>query len=79
MNALVNKLFVMLERHALVNEEVSGFKFLNSPDFARERQLFFSDLEEQLGQKFDDDEIKYIHTLSQLFDYLQKNRPPFHA
>ncbi|MDA3867726.1 MAG: hypothetical protein PF489_13410 [Salinivirgaceae bacterium] len=79
MNILVNKLFVMLEKHALVNEEVSGFKFLNSSEFARERQLFFTDLEEQLGQKFDAEEIKYINTLSQLFDYIQKNRPPFHA
>lgn len=79
MNQLVSKIYALLETHALINEEVSGFRFLSSTDFSCERKLFFEDLEEQLSLKFDGEDLKKIRNLSELISYVSKYGSAFQA
>jgi len=79
MNQIVAQIFAMLEKHALINEEVSGFRFLNSADFAKEREIFFNDLSEQLSIKFDIEDVQKISNLEDLITYVSQYGSAFHA
>lgn len=79
MNQIIAKLFVMLEKHSLINEEVSGFRFLNSAEFAKERNLFFNDLSEQLCMDFDENDVQKINNLADLITYVSQHGSAFHA
>ncbi len=79
MNQVVSKLYVLLEKHALVNDEVSGFRFLNSSESAGERQLFYADLEEHFSLQMNSDERKGIRNLPQLIRFLLKSKSAFQA
>jgi hypothetical protein len=79
MNQVIIKLYALLEKHALINDEVSGFRFLSSSDFANERQKFYSDLEEQFSLHGSHDELNGITNLSQLINYLTCSKSAFQA
>lgn len=79
MNQVVSKLYALLEKHALINEEVSGFRFLSEPDFAAERQKFFTDLEEKFGLQKQHAELRGISNLPQLIQFLLNSKSAFQA
>lgn len=79
MNQVISQLYKLLERHALINDEVSGFRFLNSDDFSNERQLLYKDLEEQFSLPVNSNELRGIRNLPQLIRFLMKSNSAFEA
>ncbi|ALO17518.1 hypothetical protein [Salinivirga cyanobacteriivorans] len=79
MNQVISQLYALLEKHALINDEVSGFRFLSSPDFATERHKFYADLEEHFSLHNQQEELNGICNLPQLIRFLQKSKSAFEA
>ena len=79
MNQVISQLYALLEKHALINDEVSGFRFLSSPDFAKERYKFYADLEDHFSLHNLHDELTRIYNLPQLIQFLQKSNNAFEA
>ena len=79
MNQVVSKIYQLLEKHALANDEVSGFRFLTSPKFRNERQHFFKDLEEHFKLNLTAKESGSIKNLAELIKLISQKGAAFQS
>lgn len=77
MNQVITEIYKLLERHALANDEVSGFRFLTSQKFKNERQLFFRDVEDRFKLHLSIKENRSIKNLAQLIRVILKKVSAF--